>query len=181
MEPEARGAWVCPKCSGANAASDRSCTKCGSGVEVSPDGALQAKAPLLSACLIDLRANAKAKVQSARKWLLAITILTMISGLFFYALNKQQVENEIREAATAIAHMDPADRAAALKAKINMTWAVTHDGGMGSLLLAINIGSAILYLGLWLWAKRNPLGAAVTAPMLFLTTIFVSLSLLCHL
>lgn len=176
MESEVSREWECPKCATRMPAGDRFCTRCGTGVAVSADGALHAQEPQPSASLMELGVNADAKLRSARNWLLAVSILTLISGLLFFALNKQQVEREIREAESAIAGMDPADRDAALKAEIGMTWdeAVAHDRGMVNLQLAINIGLAVLYFGLWFWAAKNPLAASVTALLLFVTTIVIS-------
>lgn len=191
MDSEASREWECPKCAALVPASDKFCTRCGasaagvSGTAGAAEAAGDAgSAPyvqesLPSASLIDVRATAEAKLQSARKWLLAVSVLTLISGLVFFGLNQQQVEKEIRDGEAATAHLEPAERDAMMKAETGMTWeeAVAHDRGTVKLQLAINIGLALLYLGLWGWAKRNPLGAAVTALMLFVTTIAVNMVL----
>ena len=179
MESEASREWECPKCAAPVPASDRFCTRCGTSAAGAAVGVPYVQESLPSASLIDLRATAEAKLQTARKWLLAISILTLCSGLLFFGLGQQQVEKEIRDGEAATTHMDPGERDALMKAEIGMTWeeAVAHDRGMVKLQLAINIGLALLYLVLWMWAKRNPLGAAVTALMLFVTTIAVSMVL----
>jgi hypothetical protein len=171
MESEVRVERGCPQCASPILESEQFCTRCGAATNGAPP------AELPSAALVDLGATADAKLRSARKWLLAISILTLVSGLIFFAVNKSQVEQDIREAELQTAQMDPRDRDEAMRAEIGMTWeeAIAHDRGMVNLMLAINLGLAFLYLLLWLWAKQNPLGAAVTALMLFVTTNVVSM------
>lgn len=57
-----------------------------------------------------------------------------------------------------------------------MTWdeLVAHDRGLVTLLLVVNIGLSVIYLGLWFWAKSNPYAAALVALLLFLTVIVIS-------
>lgn len=63
-----------------------------------------------------------------------------------------------------------------LKDKVGMTWAevVRHDRNQVKLLLGVNIGLAAIYLGLFFWARRNPLAATVTALILFITVIAIN-------
>lgn len=126
--------------------------------------------------VIGLGIERDVRIGRARKWLMAISIITLISGFIFYAINKDSVEKQIREAEAQIADIDPVQRDEIMKEQTGMTWAeaVAHDRGQVSLLLFINIGLAIVYLGMWFWAKRNPLAATVTALLLFVTVIFVN-------
>jgi hypothetical protein len=57
-----------------------------------------------------------------------------------------------------------------------MTWeeAKAHDRGQVKLLLAINIGLSAMFLGMWVWARRNALAASVTALLVFITVIGVN-------
>ena len=118
---------------------------------------------------LDLEASAK--IGKARKWLLAVSILTLVTGFIFYAIQRSDVEKQIRDAEAMTASIDPATRDALFKEKTGMTWAqaVKHDRGQVKLLLGVNIALAAIYLGLFFWARRNALGAAVTALILFIT------------
>lgn len=126
--------------------------------------------------IIGLGIERDARIGRARKWLMAISIITLLSGFIFYAINKDEVEKQIRQAEVQIANIDPVERDALMKEQTGMTWAeaVAHDRGQVTLLLVINIGLAIVYLGMWFWARRNALAATVTALLLFITVIFVN-------
>jgi hypothetical protein len=115
--------------------------------------------------------DAVKKITKARKWLLALSILTLITGFGMYALQRSEVDKQIRDAEAQMASIDPATRDAMLKDKIGMTWAqaVKHDRGQVKLLLGVNIALAAIYLGLFFWARRNALAATVTALILFIT------------
>lgn len=115
--------------------------------------------------------DASGKIGKARKWLLAISVLTLVTGFIFYGIQRSEVEKQIRDAQAQIANIDPATRDAIFKEKIGMTWeqAVKHDRGQVQLLLGVNIVLAAIYLGLFYWARRNALAATVTALILFIT------------
>ncbi len=117
-----------------------------------------------------------AAFSKARKWLLAVSILTLISGLIIFAIGRSDVEQEIQQARAAIVGLDPAMVDAEMKAKTGMTFdeAIAHDRGQVTLLLAINIALAVIYFGLFLWAKSNPYLAALIALLLFITVIVIS-------
>jgi hypothetical protein len=112
----------------------------------------------------------------ARTWLLAISIITLISGLVFFAIQKPEVEKQIREAEVATAGIDPVERDRLMRKEVGMSFseAMAHDRGQVTLLLAINVSLAVIYFGLWFWAKKNPYMAALIALMLFLAVIVVS-------
>lgn len=122
------------------------------------------------------RLERDARIGRARKWLLWISLITLLSGFFFYALAKQDCEKQIAEVEAQTVVMDPAVRDTLMKQQTGMTWeqAKTHDRDAVTLLLLINIGLAGAYLGMWFWAKRNPLKATVTALGLFVTVIVVN-------
>ncbi len=54
-----------------------------------------------------------------------------------------------------------------------MSWeqAVASDRGRVKMLLATNLGLTVLYIGLWVWAKKNALGAALVALSVYATVI----------
>jgi hypothetical protein len=168
----------CPKCGAAVAPEEKFCSACGAGIAIEPagPGIYQGPAPAaLQASAIDRDAS----IRRARKWLVAVSILTLVTGFIFFAIQKSDVEDQIRQAEHATAGMDPAVRDEAMKAKIGMTFqqAVDHDRGQVNMLLAVNIGLAAFYLGMWFWAKRNARAATVTALLMFVTVIVINAAL----
>ncbi|HEY5923544.1 MAG TPA: hypothetical protein VIV11_17810, partial [Kofleriaceae bacterium] len=112
----------------------------------------------------------------ARKWLLAISIITLVTGFIFYAVNKDQIEKDIRARDAEVVGLDPATVDDHYKSQSGMTFAEAKAAARGEvkLLLFINIGLSIVYFGMWIWAKRNALAATVTALLLFITVIVVN-------
>jgi hypothetical protein len=170
------GESVCPKCGAKVAVDERFCAACGAGITIQGDGTVRAQDPLPSASLLGARIEADRKLGVARKWLLAISILTLASGFVFYAIQKGEIEKQIRDAEAQTSGMDPELRDRLFKEQIGMTWdeAVAHDRGMVTMTLVVNLVLAVLYLGMWIWARTNALAASVTALLLFVTTIGVS-------
>jgi hypothetical protein len=163
----------CPKCAADVAAGEKFCAACGAGIVV-VDGAVRVQdAPPE---VVGLGHERDARIGRARKWLMAISIITLVSGFIFYAIGKDDVEKQIRDGEMQMSAVDPELRDARLKEQFGMTWEQikAHDRGQVNLLLFINIGLAIAYFGMWFWAKRNPLAAAVTALLLFITVIVVN-------
>ncbi len=161
----------CPKCGVAVTADEKFCSGCGAGIAVGADG---------NAILYD-RVSPQVDLSgghlgTARKWLLAISIITLISGLVFYAINKGEMEKQLRDAEAQLSHLTPEERDEALKQTVNMTWdeVVAHDRGLVTLLLVVNVALSIIYFGLWFWAKKNPYAASLVALLLFLTVIVIS-------
>ena len=161
----------CPKCAADVAAGEKFCAACGSAMV---EGVARPADPPPE--IIGLGLERDARIGRARKWLMAISIITLVSGFIFYAIGKSEVEKQIRDAEAQIAHIDPVTRDELMKQQTGMTWeeAKAHDRGQVNLLLFINIGLSIVYLGMWFWAKRNALAATVTALLLFITVIFVN-------
>src|SRR5262245_22258826 len=133
------GESACPKCGVKVTADDKFCAACGAGVTVLADGTVLSSDPIPSASVAG-RLDADRKLGVARKWLLAISIITLCSGFVFYAIQKSEVEKQIRDAEAQLANIDPGVRDQMLKEKIGMTWdeAVAHDRGMVTLTLVIN-------------------------------------------
>lgn len=160
----------CPKCGVAVTADEKFCSGCGAGIAVVGDNVVLqeriAPAPTLHS----------GHLGHARKWLLAISIITLISGLVFYAINKSEIEKQLRDAEAALVGMSPEERDARLKEAVGMTWdeVVAHDHGLVNMLLIVNISLSVIYFGLWFWAKKNPYAAALVALLLFLTVIVIS-------
>jgi hypothetical protein len=171
MDPsDGVGSVSCPKCGTSVAADEKFCTSCGVGIAVGPAGTI-AQDPLPT--VVSLPANGH--LGRARKWLLGVSIMTLISGFVFFGIQKQDIEKQIREAEVAVAGMDPVERDRLMVQEVGMTFqeAIDHDRGMVNMLLAVNIGLSVIYLGLWFWAKKNAYAAAVVALLLFLTVIIV--------
>jgi len=156
----------CLRCAAAVAENEKFCAACGAAVGTA--------IPQDPPPKIDL--DASGKLGTARKWLLAVSILTLLSGFVIFALNRSSVEDQIRHAEAQTAGMDPAQRDQLMMQNVHMTWdqAVAHDRGQVNLLLGVNIGLAAIYLGLFFFAKKNALTASVIALFLFVTVIAVS-------
>jgi hypothetical protein len=163
---------ACAKCSAAIAPDETFCSACGEPIGRVSGGVYQDPPPQNRTSPIE----AEAAMRRARKWLLAISILTLITGAILFAVGKNNVEDQIQQAERATAHLDPEVRDARFKAATGMTFdeAVAHDRGQVNLLLVVNIGLAAFYLGMWFWAKRNARAATVTALLMFVTTIVVN-------
>jgi hypothetical protein len=160
-----------PRCGVAVTADEKFCSGCGAGIAVGADG---------NAMLYD-RVSPKLDLSgghlgTARKWLLAISIITLLSGLVFWGINKSEMEKQLRDAETQLSGFSPEERDARLKEAVGMTWdeVVKHDRGLVTMLLVVNIALSVIYFGLWFWAKSNPYAASLVALLLFLTVIVIS-------
>ena len=161
----------CPKCSADVTAGEKFCAACGQAVVEGVQRPMD-----MPPEVIGLGMERDARIGRARKWLMAVSIITLLTGFVFWAINNDKVEKDIREAETATMGMDPAMRDELVKQETGMTWeeAKAHDRGQVKLILFVNIGLAVLYLGMWFWARRNALAATVTALLLFVTVIGVN-------
>lgn len=157
---------ICLRCKTPGAPGEKFCASCGA----------ELKSPAQRSRERAEREDIRAKVGSARKWLVAVSIITFVSGIAFYFLGSSQVEKQIREAEAQFAGVEPAERDRQLKASIGMTWneAVASDRGEVKLLLFVNLGLAVIYLGLSFWAAKNAFAATALALTLFITVWVVS-------
>jgi hypothetical protein len=169
MDGEQLAAAKCPSCGRDVGIDEKFCAACGASMV--PGLTAPVPPPTAQAYVVDL--DRDARIGRARKWLMAISIITLITGFIFYAIGKSEVEKQIRDADAQLAGIDPAQRDELFKQNIGMTYAeaVAHDRGQVTLLLVINIGLSVVYLGLWFWARRNPLAATVSALLLFIVVI----------
>jgi hypothetical protein len=174
MEGSGVGSTKCPQCSADVAAGEKFCAACGAGIAVAEGIVRPQDAPPPE--VIGLNFERDARIGRARKWLMAISIITLISGFAFYAIQSEQADKIIRESAQNLSSLDAAQRDAAVQAEVHMTWDqwVSHTRGQVTLFLFINIGLAAVYFGMFFWAKRNPLAASVTALLLFITVMGVN-------
>ncbi len=167
---------TCPHCRAAVTADEKFCSACGRALTRGISGALIASDPPPGAAIYNTAPSPnyanQAKIGKARKWLFAIALLTMLTGVIFYFIQKQEVEKQIDQARIQVAGIPPDVLDERFKAATGMTWqeAIDHDRGMVNMLLAVNIALGALYLVLWWWAKKKPLPAAVIALLLFITT-----------
>ena len=115
--------------------------------------------------------EAAARLEKARKWLLAVAILTLLSGVVMYFVSSSETEKQIAQFQQQVGNMPAAERDQLLKERVGMTYdeILAHDRGQVTLLLAVNLGLALAYLGLWWWAKRNGVMATIVALLLFVT------------
>ena len=168
---------VCPKCAAAITPDDKFCAACGADVApapVPPQDAPAAPGPIPYS-VIEARARAS-KLATARKLLVAMSIITLIAGVGMYLVQRRAVEKQIDDLEAQMSDMDPETRDADMKSRTGMTWeqAKARDRGEVRLHFAINIGLAVFYFGMWLWARKNVLAAAITALLLYVTVLAVN-------
>jgi RNA polymerase subunit RPABC4/transcription elongation factor Spt4 len=165
---------TCPHCQAAVTPDEKFCAACGRALVRGISGTLIVSDPPASAMPPPpvLSYENAAKIGKARKWLFAIALLTMLTGVIFYFIQKADVEKQIDEARIQVAGIPPDVLDERFKAATGMTWqeAIDHDRGLVYMLLAVNLALGALYLVLWWWAKTKPLPAAVIALLLFITT-----------
>lgn len=159
---------ACPRCNTQVADDLKFCTQCGadlhaSGWSTAPSGRKPTAQPA-------------ELLGTARKWLLAIAILTLLASVFIHFVQSAETEKQIAEATAALADIDPVARDTYMKQETGMSFqeAVDHDRGMVRLLTVVNVVLAFLYFGLWIWARREPYLAALVALLLFVSVVVVS-------
>jgi hypothetical protein len=118
----------------------------------------------------------KGKARSGRTVILVVAILALLGGIVFYFLGSSNVETEITKVENQIAAFTPEQRAAFdanIQSQSGMSWeeAKASDRGAVRLQLATNVGLSLLYFGLWIWAKKNTLGAAMVALSVYVTVV----------
>jgi len=113
------------------------------------------------------------RIGRARKWLVAIAAIFLVSGVVFYAIQKDEAEKVIRDSERNLAGLDAGQRDDAVMAEVGMTWDrwVSHTRNQVTLNLLLNIGLAVSFVGLFFYAKKNPLAATVMALLLYLSVI----------
>lgn len=133
---------ACGACDGALVAADRFCAVCGAKVPEREDVAT-AGAPLPPAAPPLFGAGISDRIRNehftrARRWLMAVAVLTAGFGVVFYMM----LPAELHEAGRAI--------------------------------LVTNLGLGAFYFAMWVWAKKNLLGAAATALVVFVAVIVIN-------
>ncbi len=115
------------------------------------------------------------KVSRGRRWMLIVAVLTLFGALFSYFAGMSEVDKQIREAEEAFRGMTPAERDAQIKAASGMTWneLVEHDHGIVRLQAGILGALAVAFFGLWWWAQTNAFAAALTALLLYITSMLI--------
>lgn len=165
----------CPACAAQIVPGEKFCAACGAAI-TAPGPALGTGVVVQDLPPVYARPDGAAAVSKARKWLVWVSIITVVTGLVFYVIQSGEVEKQITEARRATAGIDPAELDARFQQAVGMTFdqAIEHDRGTVRLLLVVNLGLAALYLVLWWWAKRKPLPATLIALLVFVTVMVVS-------
>jgi uncharacterized membrane protein (UPF0136 family) len=160
----------CPQCQASLAPGEYFCTACGFKIQETPEERRE-RIERLDGIAEDLR-NRK-KIDSGRKWLLAVSILTLIGGFVFYFMQHSKVEEEIENVERTLAQAD-AERLKAFDGQMQkltgMTWeqAKRRDRGMVTAVLVSNLVLTAVYLGLFFWSASQPFSASLIALMIFL-------------
>src|SRR5512147_2798520 len=127
---------TCPKCAAEAGPDEKFCAACGASLMADPPAGdapvagapiVEAPAELPPAMMGSPRWENAAKINKARKWLLAVAVLTCLFG--FYFVNMQEVERQIRVAKAQIHGLDPAEVDARFMQAVGMTFqeAIDHD------------------------------------------------------
>ena len=172
MEP----ARACPKCQVPLVPGENFCSACGFKIQNTPEEK-QARFDRLRS--ISEKQDQLQKIRSGRGWILAVSILTLVGGIIFYFIAKANAEKDIRTVEQQIAGATPEQRAAfdeKMKETTGMTWdeAVRHDRGMVTGLLVMNVVLAVVYFGLYLWARSQPFPAALIALLIYLSVLVLN-------
>jgi hypothetical protein len=119
-------------------------------------------------------------IRSGRRWILVVVALTVIGGLYSYGKGMSDLEEAVRQV-EQVAGADPdawKTVDASVRTETGMSWtqAVRHERDMLKFLLASNLILAALYLGLFVWASRQPFTAALIALLMFLTVQMVGIA-----
>lgn len=143
MTPEA-----CPKRQAPMEPSESFCASCGAQVRRTEDQDRKLRSRWRSSVE---KSRYGQEVSKGRGWILAVSILTLIGGLFFYAMERSRVEKEIREAEENVRGLDPAERDELVKAETGLTWQelVDRDRGMVTLNLVAGLVLCVAYSILW--------------------------------
>jgi hypothetical protein len=161
----------CPKCGVAVTADEKFCSGCGAGIAVTPDGNVIPYDRVATPKVI-----ASGGGRTTRKWLIALSIITAVSGIFFFVMSRSESEADIAKAEELLAGHTTEEKDAIYQQQFGMTFdeIKAHQRGLVNLQFGVNLALAVIYLGLWFWARTNPYAAALVAFLLFITVIVVS-------
>jgi hypothetical protein len=175
----------CPHCGTAVQPTQRTCFACGSVLAErapTPDASpFNTTSTPAGSSLGELKAlhekqGHRRKIHSGRGAILAVAILTFLGGIVMFFLGQAEVDKQIAQVEQQIAPFAPEQRAVfeqKIREASGMSWeqAAASDRGRVKMLLATNLGLSVLYVGLWVWAKKNALGAALVALAVYATVI----------
>jgi hypothetical protein len=167
----------CPKCQAPLASGESFCSACGFKLQSTPE---EQRARFDKLRVISENQQNLRKIRTGRGWILAVSIITLLSGVGLYAIGRSALEEELQKIERQLAGADAEQRAAfdaKVKEMTGMTWeqAVAHDRGRITALLVTNLILCVVYLGLWIWAKGQPFPAALIALLIFITVQVVNL------
>jgi hypothetical protein len=113
---------------------------------------------------------------TTRKYLLAMSVVMLVTGVGFYFWNHSQSEDDIRTAETAVAGKSAAEVDELYTAQTGMTFeeAKAHQRGLVNLQLAGNLALAGIFFGMWFLAKTNAYAAALIASFMFVAVLVIT-------
>lgn len=177
----------CPACSGRLRAGDEFCESCGAPVDPATQAALERRAERKRArdaardeagaedrAIIRRRLDEAAR--KASRIIAGIAVLTLLGGLLFYALAR----DEANKALGLLAGLDPDTT---IPEKINgVTYTVRElrekVAAEPFQALLVNLALAAVFAGLYLWARRGAVYAAMlTAAAVFCVVHFVAFTI----
>jgi hypothetical protein len=113
------------------------------------------------------------RIGRARKWLIGISIVFLVTGLLFFAQRRAQYERWVEREEAELAELSEQDRDALSTRDGKMTWGESKAAARFEVyyVLFANVGLAIVYIGLYFWARRNAFKATIVALLLFVAII----------
>jgi hypothetical protein len=170
---------TCPACHAAVEPSHKSCFNCGADLAQAAPPSPAAQPTIARLQSLQEKQTHRRKIHSGRGAIMAVAILTFLGGIVLFFIGQNQIETEVAKVEKQIASFTPEQHARfeeSIQAKSGMSWAkaVSSSRGQVRMTLATNMALAVMYFGLWLWAKKNALGAALVACIVYMTVIVAS-------
>ena len=109
-------------------------------------------------------------LQEGRFSILVVAIVSFAGALATYFLQDSRIDRENRKHYEALQELTPEARAELREGDAETLWKekVAYDRKSAKVNLAVTIILAALFFGIWIWAGRNTLAAAITALALLL-------------
>ena len=166
---------ACPACRTPLAPQEAFCSRCGTQVRATTQERLARRRRLQAA---QAKHEMSRKISNGRIWILVVSLITLVGGVYQYASAQDGVEKGIALTEQNLRLMDAGEKAEfqeVVVAETGMRWdaAVRQARSEVRLLLVASLVLAAVYFGLYLWANHNPFPAAMVALLLFLAGIAV--------
>lgn len=150
----------CRKCNTELKPGETFCPSCGNKVVLS---ALDLKRRARSISMKYIKQTHRSRIQSGRSAIFIVAVLNLLGALVFYAVGKNEL-SRTENVLTWIKSDSDFDTKELEEAEEE----VRKANDVLMLIFLVQLSLTALYLGLWYWAKTNPLPASLIALLLFL-------------